>query len=467
MFRKNLALCSFSIAVFFCSYLRAEAIAKSFIFPVAKSSYFVSRSSQLSATGYYIEQYHNTTCAQGYCSKNYQVNTTSALCSASGGTWQYGHNGIDLNDMAGGDSDCYAPVYAAANGRVVYHQHSGSGWGNMVRIKHSTYLGNRYTNYAHLDSISVNNGQDVVIGQQIGTIGKTGNAGNVCHLHFHIGTTNSSGNGYYYSAGVPSTFLDPISFIENFAYSYDNNGHACLGPVTGGWATGWEYTCNNPATTYTAGDDIFALFRLDDISFDHRYKVKAFRNNVFQWEWTTDWNYVGSGWEYGYFWPAVYDATAGNWRFDAYVDTGGGFISAPFGSVSFTVNAGMQYFSYNGNGTTCEGPVTGDVYTNWVYTCQNPETTFSSGNDVYGLINISGIPRSHQFRVMAFRDQVLEYDWATDWNIIPLGGWWNYAYFWPVAENAKAGDWSFYIFVRTTENNQRYTLIKQLDFEVF
>jgi len=195
--------------------------------------------------------------------------------------------------------------------------------------------------------------------------------------------------------------------------------------------------------------------------------VKAYKNNVFQWEWTTDWNYVGSGWDYGYFWPAVYDATAGNWRFDAYVDTGGGFFGAPFGSVAFTVNFGSQYFSYDGNGITCEGPVTGDVFTNWVYTCQNPETEFSHGDDAYGLLKIGGISRSHQFRVMAFRDEVLEFDWATDWNFIPLGGWWNYAYFWPVAEEAEAGDWSFYIFARTTENGQRYNFLKQLDFAVY
>jgi hypothetical protein len=575
----------FGSVMLLCGYSEAAPV-RSFVFPVADNGLFATRQSQLKLAGYKIDVIFNG----AYCSTNYSI-PSAAECTKIGGTWMSGHNGIDLNGIKGGNTDCGYPVFAAAAGQVVKASPNGT-WGNFIAIKHETRLGDRYTFYSHLQDITVNIGP-VAGGQKIGTIGKTGSANNTCHLHFHIGTTADSGKGYYGPTGVPSTFVSPVSFIETYsytytpnlylcsgpvshdagwnyscgssktafnvgetvyamlrinnikfdhrfkavffkdgiktgqdqttgwnvvgssgwdkaftypvmtnlsvgswsvkiyvdtgdgfppqpldqkefsvtapAYSYDGNGFSCLGPVTGGSATAWKYTCNNPATIFTPGDDVFALFRLDNIRYDHRYKAKIYKNGIYQYEQQpTTFNDVGpDGWDYGYFWPILYDTTAGTWRLDAYVDTGSGFSATPFGSVSFTVAAGSQYYSYDGNGTTCRGPVTGDVYTNWVYTCNNPGTSLPHGNDIYGLVSISNISRSHQFRVMAFRDGVSEFDWATDWNVIPLGGWWNYAYFWPVAEDAGIGNWSFYIFVRTDENGQRWTLIKQLTFDVY
>ena len=76
-----------------------------------------------------------------------------------------------------------SPAYAAGDGVVVTATRgTGSGWslGNYVVIKHDN---NIYTQYAHLDVISVKEGQTVSKGQVVGGIGDTGRATGV-HLHF-------------------------------------------------------------------------------------------------------------------------------------------------------------------------------------------------------------------------------------------------------------------------------------------
>jgi murein DD-endopeptidase MepM/ murein hydrolase activator NlpD/muramidase (phage lysozyme) len=85
------------------------------------------------------------------------------------------HHGIDIGGGSGNDT-----VYAANNGVVDYAQNNGSGYGNLVILKHA----NGYeTYYAHLASISVSVGQQVNVGQKIGVRGNTGGDFEI-HLHF-------------------------------------------------------------------------------------------------------------------------------------------------------------------------------------------------------------------------------------------------------------------------------------------
>lgn len=110
-------------------------------------------------------------CANGYCTGN-------------------GHRGIDFA------ANCWAPIYAAAAGRVVFAGFSGS-WGNYIKVDHG---GGIITGYAHISpgGYAVGHGQRVSAGQVIGHVGNTG-ASTGCHLHFEV-----------YSGGVrinPAPFL--------------------------------------------------------------------------------------------------------------------------------------------------------------------------------------------------------------------------------------------------------------------
>ncbi|MER7797345.1 peptidoglycan DD-metalloendopeptidase family protein [Microbacterium sp. NPDC096154] len=87
------------------------------------------------------------------------------------------HAGIDL--AAG----CGAPIYAAANGTVVYAGYNG-GYGNYIRLDHGNGVG---TGYGHIvnGGIIVGYGQRVRAGQVIAYEGNTGNSFG-CHVHFEV-----------------------------------------------------------------------------------------------------------------------------------------------------------------------------------------------------------------------------------------------------------------------------------------
>lgn len=91
----------------------------------------------------------------------------------------HGHNGVDFGAPIG------TQVYAAMDG-VVTLTRSGGGWnggyGNYVVIKHKNGV---QTLYAHLDSVSVNKGENVSKAQFIGRSGNTGQSTGP-HLHFEV-----------------------------------------------------------------------------------------------------------------------------------------------------------------------------------------------------------------------------------------------------------------------------------------
>lgn len=90
--------------------------------------------------------------------------------------YRLGHSALDIAAPAG------TPVTAADRGVVIRAGWSSVGYGQFVVIDHKIdYL----TLYAHLDTISVQEGQVVGKGQLIGTVGSTGNSTGP-HLHFEI-----------------------------------------------------------------------------------------------------------------------------------------------------------------------------------------------------------------------------------------------------------------------------------------
>lgn len=89
-----------------------------------------------------------------------------------GGHW---HSGIDLAAARG------TPVLATMPGTVTVIV-SVSGYGLHVVIDHGSGLSSLY---GHLDTVLVENGEEVAAGQVIGTVGSSGNATGP-HLHFEI-----------------------------------------------------------------------------------------------------------------------------------------------------------------------------------------------------------------------------------------------------------------------------------------
>ncbi len=102
------------------------------------------------------------------------------------------------------------PVTAVAAGAVV-EARSATGYGQTVLVAHDTPDGVYNSLYAHLDSISVSAGQQVVAGEELGKLGRSGGANGVVHLHFVLRKGGGIGSG---EAVIP----EPMS------------GHTGIGP---------------------------------------------------------------------------------------------------------------------------------------------------------------------------------------------------------------------------------------------
>jgi murein DD-endopeptidase MepM/ murein hydrolase activator NlpD len=94
------------------------------------------------------------------------------------------HSGIDLL------ADVGTPVLAAEAGEVIYVGQEGP-YGILIVIEHP---GDRQTRYAHLSRVSVAMGRSVKAGDEIGTVGTTGQPDiPTPHLHFEVRTKLSIG----------------------------------------------------------------------------------------------------------------------------------------------------------------------------------------------------------------------------------------------------------------------------------
>jgi len=85
------------------------------------------------------------------------------------------HEGIDFPAEAG------TPILAAASGKVVYAEVHPE-YGRMVEIDHGNGLVSRY---AHASQLAVKEGDLVVAGQRVATVGSTGRSTGP-HLHFEV-----------------------------------------------------------------------------------------------------------------------------------------------------------------------------------------------------------------------------------------------------------------------------------------
>jgi murein DD-endopeptidase MepM/ murein hydrolase activator NlpD len=85
------------------------------------------------------------------------------------------HVGLDLSQKRG------VPVMAAADGLVLV-AHEQAIFGNVVVVNHGHHVA---TSYNHLDSIAVQEGERVVAGQVVGTLGATGQSTGP-HLHWGL-----------------------------------------------------------------------------------------------------------------------------------------------------------------------------------------------------------------------------------------------------------------------------------------
>ncbi|MGW4034291.1 M23 family metallopeptidase [Streptomyces sp. NPDC004838] len=173
--------------------------------PSAKSSNAKSSNAKSSASGSSVrgsaqasDDAPSTTQRSGGYTTPTPSGNVSTSYRASGSMWSSGyHTGVDFTASTG------TSIRSVGPGTVVSAGWSGA-YGNEVVIRHTD---GKYSQYAHLSSLSVSSGQSVSGGQQIGRAGSTGNSTGP-HLHFEVRT----GPGY-------GSDVDPVAYLRQHGVS--------------------------------------------------------------------------------------------------------------------------------------------------------------------------------------------------------------------------------------------------------
>ncbi|WP_148573450.1 peptidoglycan DD-metalloendopeptidase family protein [Nocardioides caldifontis] len=114
----------------------------------------------------------------------------------TGSHWASTHTGTDLS------ASCGMPVLAATNGTVVIRDDQP--WAGPWLVQVTTGVGQLTTWYAHMQSVKVDDGDQVEAGQVLGEVGALGNATG-CHLHFEV---HPRGGSIYEDDVDPSVWLE-------------------------------------------------------------------------------------------------------------------------------------------------------------------------------------------------------------------------------------------------------------------
>ncbi len=154
----------------------------------------------------------------------------------------HGHLGEDWNGNGKGNSDLGDPVYATADGIVVFSADVRLGWGNVVIVRHVYRAhdgGVRQVDslYGHLDRRDVRKDQIVKRGQQVGTIG-TAHGKYVAHLHFEMRKNLLVGMNRSQFSRDFSTYYSPRQFIAEHRQLQAGRNHTITVDTFGAYPPG-------------------------------------------------------------------------------------------------------------------------------------------------------------------------------------------------------------------------------------
>ena len=151
-------------------------------------------------------------------------------------------------DIGGSTSD---PIYATQDG-VVTHVGTIGGWGQTIRIRHTG--DGFHSQYAHLSSYNVTNGQTVKKGQKIGNMGMTG-IGSGVHLDFIVSRTPN------FPHNALGDTVNPVDYLGGSVNSASTGGEGG-GSSSGGESGGVGIETDGGFTSLLANRTVRDVFQI-------------------------------------------------------------------------------------------------------------------------------------------------------------------------------------------------------------
>lgn len=136
----------------------------------------------------------------------------------AGSMWSSWHTGDDFSIA------CGTPVYAATAGTISVV--TDQAWAGPWLVQVSTGAGRLTTWYAHMQQVIVQDGQQVQVGQVIGSVGAMGNASG-CHLHFEL---HPLGGSIYQDSTDPVPWLKATGAYPGYSYNPTAIAHLTISP---------------------------------------------------------------------------------------------------------------------------------------------------------------------------------------------------------------------------------------------
>lgn len=190
------------------------------------------------------------------------------VASPFGWRWLNGrsdlHTGVDIGAPEG------TPVYAMLPGRVVVAAPSGvlSGYGNVVVLEHGLTA---FTLYAHLSRISVNEGQQLIGGGELGNVGRTAGTRDdpdklfdVDGAHLHLEFLDR-----WPPAGRDENRLDPGPILANLGVIIPAVGQPLRAACGGSSSSTAVQSSATPAPASHAGVGALALLAAAAYAYRH------------------------------------------------------------------------------------------------------------------------------------------------------------------------------------------------------
>ncbi len=163
-----------------------------------------------------------------------------------------GHTGIDIA------ADCGVPAFAPATGTITATGDDPKGYGHFIRL--ADYAGESIL-LGHFDQILVKQGQTIALGDQIATVGSTGNSSG-CHVHFEVHPRNENPRNGFGGAVDPKNWQPLPCRLKNVPAAFG------------------EYIC-----AAAAKEGLNPALLAAIITYENRFNVKGYPDSPLKYPW--------------------------------------------------------------------------------------------------------------------------------------------------------------------------------------